>query len=231
MIGNPNFYMRVVLAFIIFQILICCTYHPKEKRLTQFNLTDGQIVRSFYEKKGDTIEFTRLLAGDHQITMQTGQIFLGDYAMTLQRFKETKVYNKRNGLVDSLTQLCLAKGLRSKLYEDRDVMFIQIVPDPGIGNFESLGFLNLRQDVEGEIDNRFKQNRIGEWFAGDMGVGANMLFFVDDWERAITIVKQVLTEENLLDHVLIAKRIVTEENDWNYEIVYPPDFEGPFNSM
>jgi len=31
--------------------------------------------------------------------------------------------------------------------------------------------------------------------------------------------------------VLIAKRIMTPGDDWNYEVVYPVDYEGVFNPL
>ena len=72
---------------------------------------------------------------------------------------------------------------------------------------------------------------MGEWFAGDMGAGANMLFFITDWDKANEAVMEILREENLLDHVLITKRIGISEDDWKYEVVYPLEYEGVFNQM
>jgi hypothetical protein len=44
-------------------------------------------------------------------------------------------------------------------------------------------------------------------------------------------VTEVLKEEDLLDHVLIAKRIMTTKEDWSYEVVFPTEYEGVFNQM
>ena len=96
---------------------------------------------------------------------------------------------------------------------------------------DALGFLNLRQKIEGQIDEKLQINNLGEWFAGDLGAGANMLFFIDDWDKSMGTVIEVLRKENLLDHVLIAKRIMTSAEDWSYEIVYPIEYEGVFNQM
>ena len=133
--------------------------------------------------------------------------------------------------MDSLSVLFQKEGWATKLGKERDVMFIQIVPDSTMSNLESFGFVDLRQSVEDKIDDALKRGNLGEWFAGDMGAGGNMLFFVDDWDSANELVLEVLNEEGLLEHVLIAKRIMIGEGDWNYEIVYPVEFEGIFNSM
>ena len=98
-------------------------------------------------------------------------------------------------------------------------------------NLDVLGFLNLRQKIEDQIDEQLQTKNLGEWFAGDLGAGANMLFFIDDWEKSMRTVIEILREENLLDHVLIAKRIMTSAEDWSYEIVYPIEYEGAFNQM
>lgn len=197
----------------------------------QFNNNSGRITKSFYKKNNDTIEFQRILLNDDDLILQTGQIFLGEYALTHQRFKNVRLFNNDTKAIDSLTTYFLNEGYKSKLADDKDVMFIQIIPDSAMGNLESLGFLNLRQDIEERIDERLKGKNLGEWFAGDMGAGGNMLFFINDWEQATETVNEVLREENLLDHVLVAKRIMTAKDDWNYEIVYPVEYEGVFNQM
>jgi hypothetical protein len=206
-------------------------YRPKEKRLTEFSNNRGRIIKSFYKKDNDTINFQRILINDTDLMLQTGQIFVGEYALTHQRLKNVRHFNNDEKIIDSLTSYFLNEGHKSKLGDDRDVMFIQIVPDSTMGNIESLGFLNLRQDIEERIDERLKKKNLGEWFAGDMGAGGNMLFFINDWDNATKTVNEVLLEENLIEHVLIAKRIMTAKDDWNYEIVYPLEYEGVFNQM
>ena len=114
---------------------------------------------------------------------------------------------------------------------EKDVMFIQIIPDSTMGTFDQLRFLNFRQEIEGQIDEALHRKNLGEWFTGDIGAGANMLFFITDWDKANETVMKILEQENLLDHVLIAKRIGTSEADWNYEVVYPLEYEGIFNQM
>lgn len=223
--------MRYLIIIYGLCILTSCTYRPKEKRLTQFNNNSGQITKSFYKKDNDTIVFQRILINDNDLTLQTGQIFLGEYALTHQRFKNLRHFNNDENIIDSLSNYFLTEGYKSKLGDDKDVMFIQIIPDSIMGNIESLGFLNLRQDIEERIDERLKRGNLGEWFAGDMGAGGNMLFLINDWDKAAETVNEVLQEENLLDHVLIAKRIMTAKDDWNYEIVYPVEYEGIFNQM
>lgn len=220
-----------IITILGFGILTGCTYRPKEKRLTKFKNEDNQILESFYKKTSDTIEFKRILSNGTTLRIQSGQIFLGEYALTYQKFNFVHQLANSDNILDSLRTQFKTDGFVEKILEDRDVMFVQIVPDSTMDNMDALGFLNLRQNIEGKIDDRLQSKNLGEWFAGDMGAGGNMLFFVDDWKRSTETVMEVLKEEGLLDHVLIAKRIMTTKEDWSYEVVYPTGYQGVFNQM
>jgi len=219
--------------FVFLGIITCfsCTYHPKQKRLGESRNSDKLILRTFYKKPNDTIAFRRILASDTEIVLQSGQLSIDEYALTHQRFGSILKFKNIPNVIDSLSLLYEKEGWVPKLGKERDVMFIQIVPDSTMTNLEAFGFVDLRQTVEDKIDEALKRGNLGEWFAGDMGAGGNMLFFIDDWDSATELVLEVLNDEGLLGHVLVTKRIMTGENDWNYEIVYPVEFEGVFNSM
>lgn len=214
-----------------FSLLFSCTYRPKEKRLAKFENKDGEILNSFYKKNSDTIEFKRILKDDSELTIQSGQIYFGEYALTHQKFTSYQRISNEAKIIDSLTVLFAGEGFLAKMTDDKDIMFIQIIPDSTMGTLASLGFMTLRQEVEGKIDDRLQSENLGEWFAGDMGAGGNMLFYINDWNNATKAVVKVLEDEGLLGHVLIAKRIMTAKDDWNYEIVYPLGYEGVFNQM
>jgi hypothetical protein len=219
--------------FVFLGIITCfgCTYRPKQKRLGESRNSDKLILKTFYKRPNDTIAFTRILASDSEIVLQNGQLYRDEYALTHQRFDAVTTFKKRSEIMDSLSMRYEKEGWVAKLGNERDVMFIQIIPDSTMSNLESFGFVDLRQSVEDKIDEVLKRGNLGEWFAGDMGAGGNMLFFIDDWDSATELVLEVLNDEGLLEHVLITKRIMTGEDDWNYEIVYPVEFEGIFNSM
>jgi hypothetical protein len=179
----------------------------------------------------DTIEFRRILTNDSGLILQTGQVFLGEYALTHQRFKGVKELKNEKATLDSLEVSFVNQEFATKMTTEKDVMFIQIIPDSTMGTVDQLRFLNFRQEIEQQIDEALQSKNLGEWFAGDMGAGANMLFFITDWAKANETVMEILEQENLLDHVLITKRIGTSEADWNYEVVYPLEYEGIFNQM
>ncbi|MEM9679987.1 MAG: hypothetical protein AAF901_06655 [Bacteroidota bacterium] len=58
-----------------------------------------------------------------------------------------------------------------------------------------------------------------------------MLFFIDNWDLAIKTVMAELLKEELMNHVIITKRLTIAPGDWTYEIVFPVEYEGTFNQM
>src|SRR5690606_15058300 len=130
---------------------------------------DNQILESFYKKTSDTIEFKRILSNGTTLRIQSGQIFLGEDALTYQKFNFVHQLANSDNILDSLRTQFKTDGFVEKILEDRDVMFVQIVPDSTMDNMDALGFLNLRQNIEGKIDDRLQSKNLGEWFAGDMG--------------------------------------------------------------
>jgi len=58
-----------------------------------------------------------------------------------------------------------------------------------------------------------------------------MLFEVKEWNKSIKLLMEVLSNENLLENSLIMKRLNTAKDDWNYEIIYPIEYDGIFNQM
>ena len=86
--------------------------------------------------------------------------------------------------------------------------------------------------MEEKIHEKLESNGLGEWIADDLGPGgANMLTKVTEWEKSIQLILDILNQENLLYKGLLVKRMITAEDDWNYEIIYPIDYDGEFNQM
>ena len=50
----------------------------------------------------DTIEFRRILTNASGLILQTGQVFLGGYALAHQRFKGVKEFKNEKATLDSL---------------------------------------------------------------------------------------------------------------------------------
>ena len=209
-----------------------CTYKPKDKLLSDFKNNDSRIVNTFYKIDHDTIFFERLLSNNSELILQSGKVFRDKNYHTSQALNSTKRLTLTNAIVDSLTAHFTSQGLSTQIGgESQRVLFVQIVPDTVMGTIDVFRFLNLRHQVEDEIDKSLRNKMLGEWVAGDLGAGANMLFHVNDWNRATELVLEILKEEELIDHVLVTKMIMISEEEWNYEIIYPVEYQGIFNSM
>lgn len=219
-------YLLIIIFGLLLVVVSCSQRHPGKK-------AEGKkaiVFESFYKKLQDTIEFRRFSVNMFEVEVQHGRVFPGYFGLAYQMFTDRYNLVNKGKIVDSLAIRFKKNGFVQKIAEGRDVMFVQLISD-SLSNFEVLNLLSLRHKIEDRIDNKLKEEKSGEWFAGDMGAGANMLFYVDNWDRAIQIVNKILIEENMLGDVLIAKRVMISQEDWMYEIVYPEDYQGVFNSM
>ncbi len=80
------------------------------------------------------------------------------------------------------------------------IVFVQIQP---AGFSDETQLLDKRQEIEQKLTNTLETEKIGEWFAGDIGPGGgNMLFTVNDLEKSMQTIIKVLNETNLDKRVL-----------------------------
>jgi hypothetical protein len=181
---------------------------------------------SFYKNDSDTIEFVRIVKDSSNVRQITGTISFDSNYNTCQKIIQIK--NIQTNEMEKIESELLEKGYRSKFDNKKNLMFIQIRPK----DLNDLKVLDLRHKMETKIESRLSKNGIGEWVAGDLGPGgANMLFEVSDWDNAFQIVIELLNSEGLINNCLISKRLYTADDDWNYEVVYPTDYNGIFNQM
>ena len=219
--------MKSILRILIILFISGCSYKPTNKPLKDFQGHELQILSSLYKIQNDTIKFLRVVNEGNKDFIMTGIVWTDEKAIDHQRFDSTVLTID----IDSIVTDYESQAYTSILSTERDVMFIQIIPDSSMSSLDALGFLNYRQVMEERIDLALKQKKLGEWFAGDLGAGANMLFFVDHWNEALSTVILELEKEGLVGNTLISKRLYIADDDWMHEVVFPVDYEGVFNSM
>src|SRR6478735_7267423 len=112
--------MRYIII-VILGLLTSCNYRPKEKRLAKFQNDDGEILESFYKKTTDTIEFRRIVSDRSIFKLQSGKIFLGDYALTHQSLTVDGQWGNSDGVLDSLRIQFKSDGFAEKILDERDV--------------------------------------------------------------------------------------------------------------
>jgi hypothetical protein len=59
----------------------------------------------------------------------------------------------------------------------------------------------------------------------------NMLYEVSSSAAALPVVVRMLEEHQAQGRARIARRLMTAADDWCYEVVYPVDYTGEFNSL
>ena len=92
--------------------------------------------------------------------------------------------------------------------------------------------MRKRQDVEDKINSIFESEKLGEWFAGDMGPGGgNILYDVYQVDDAMQAILGVLKQSKLEGSTLIGRRVLLSDQDWFYEVIYPSNYTGGFNTM
>ena len=107
--------------------------------------------------------------------------------------------------------------------------FFQIKP----GNFKSdMQLLDIRQKVEIELTKAIEKKNSGEWFASDNGPGGgNILFSVKDIKETINAAKTIIYSRNLENDILIGRRVNIADDEWFYEVIFPQNYSGEFNTQ
>ena len=184
-------------------------------------------ISSFYKKENDEeIKFFRITKDSSNFRQIEGKISLNKDYNTLQEIKTNTIISGTE--IDSIKAKLKSENYRENFDNISKVIFVQIQPK----SENDLKVLDLRHSIEGKIHQELNSNKLGEWIAGDLGPGgANMLFDVNNWNKSFEIIMKVLNNENLLEKSLILKRLNTAEDDWNYDIIYPIDYDGVFNQM
>jgi len=200
------------------------------------NQTDGQTnstlladkeIFSLYEKTDSIIYVARAL------TTGNDKFYLYLYELNISTPEGAK---QTFDLVQQLTQQELDNRkteLQSKYnwipFKGNEVLFVQIRPT---GFKDEMELLDKRQEIEDKLSKALENKKLGEWFAGDLGPGGgNMLYTVTDIDKSLQIILDVLQQNKLDKNVLIGRRVLVEKDDWFYEVIYPIEYSGDFNTM
>jgi hypothetical protein len=114
-------------------------------------------------------------------------------------------------------------------FKGSNILFVQMQ----ITGFKNeMELLDKRQEIEVKLTSKLESKKLGEWSASDLGPGgSNMLFSVTNVENALDTIIQLLKQNNLDKNVLIGRRILINNDEWFYEVIYPTKYSGDFNTM
>jgi len=217
------------LGLLTFLGLTSCNQNSNKQTDGQTNstlLADKEIF-SLYEKTDSIIYVARAL------TTGNDKFYLYLYELNISTPEGAK---QTFDLVQQLTQQELDNRkteLQSKYnwipFKGNEVLFVQIRPT---GFKDEMELLDKRQEIEDKLSKALENKKLGEWFAGDLGPGGgNMLYTVTDIDKSLQIILDVLQQNKLDKNVLIGRRVLVEKDDWFYEVIYPKEYSGDFNTM
>jgi hypothetical protein len=184
----------------------------------------GSEVWTVYSKKGVIYSIKRLLKVD------AGYLLLSYDIDASKPEQATQTLNSRQASKTALdVKTFLDNGYDWQPFKETPLLFVQI---EGKAFKDDMAELRMRQEIEPNLKDTLESNGFGTWVAGDFGAGGiNMLFEVNNVERAIPVIHQVLLHYKLAGHAVIGRRIYTSANDWYYEVLYPIGFTGDFLTM
>lgn len=201
---------------------------PENKQISKANLTvmhNNQELWTMYSKADSIFHVKRLVSTDTGYLLLTYDIntsepeaayqtFIGKELIAGNSLKKTKAENASFNWTPFRSTLTL---------------FVQLQP---VAFKDEMAALEKRQQIEQLIDNGLKSQHSGSWIAGDLGPGgANMLFEVQNIDKANEVIQTILSKNGLDKTTVIGRRIKTAENDWFYEVVYPINYSGKFVTM
>lgn len=220
---------KIAFGLLFFFGLTSCnqTSNKQNNRKTKPALLVNKETFTLYKKTGSVINVARALtiANDtFDLNLYHINISKPEYAQQLfasvQRLTKQEIDKKKAELLTSYT------WIPSK---NEEVLFVQLQAS---GFKDELQLLEKRQEIEGKLSEALENNKQGEWMAGDLGPGgANMLYTVTDVGKSLQTVMAVLQQNDLEKKVIVGRRVSQDKAEWFYEVIYPTNYSGPFNTM
>ncbi|MDR6240080.1 hypothetical protein [Aureibacter tunicatorum] len=208
---------------ILLILLMACNDADKAYYLKPVDLA---YLETVYRNDFDTVNYVRFFENEEGIHKLSGVIRFTEDFLSLQSVSSRRLIAKDS--LSSTIDLHLNNGYRKEFDNEEKVMFIQL--QISTNSLESA--YEFREQIGERLVGFIEYQNLGSWMAEDFGAGGlNCLFVVNDWDKAQRDIIRFLNGEKLLDKVLIAKRLYVSDENWQYEVVYPANFSGAFNSM
>ena len=186
-----------------------------------------------YRLAGDTLHVARLLKTAKQYEFHRSVIVEGPE--TQQQGDIPIRVVPQDSLVAVQAQLQVNYQWRPFKSHNPEVLFVQVDPSREHQKetlLSIMAIMNERGSIEDAIDEDLQSRHLGQWSAGDLGPGGmNMLFDVTSATKALPVVVKALETKQAQSRARVARRLMTAPDDWRYEVVYPTDYSGAFNSM
>lgn len=182
-------------------------------------------IWTFYSKSDTVYHVKRLVSSD------SGQLLLTYDINTSQPEAAHQTFISKQTINESELQKIKSESSSFNWtpFRATPTLFVQIQPS---AFKDEMAAFDKRQQIEQLIDNELKSKNFGEWIAGDLGTGgANMLFEVQDIDKAKAVIQTILSKNGLDKATIIGRRVNIAADDWFYEVIYPLDYNGEFLTM
>ncbi|MEI8046689.1 MAG: hypothetical protein WCI92_04870 [Bacteroidota bacterium] len=219
----------VTLVLLAFFNLTSCKQNTEKQTGGKENSTlpANEEIFSLYKRTDNIIYVARALAtGNEKFDLLLYELNISIPEGARQTFTSVQQLTKQE--LDS-KKVDLQINYNWTPFKEKEVLFVQIQP---VGFRDEKQLLDKRQEVEDLLSKALENKELGEWFAGDIGPGGgNILYTIKDIDKSMQIILEVLQQNKLDKNVLIGRRVLVDQDDWFYEVIYPPKFTGEFNTM
>ena len=196
----------------------------KQKELESQNKLEF-IQKSFIKKEHNRI-LTCKIEGDNEVVIQTGEV--GEYVKSVKLNFENDTL--RNNYINQKVNELSEQGYQKVKFDDSVVLFVQIHPPKNKTN-NLLDVFDKYEELQEIFDKPIYERHIGYFATSDLGAGVNLLYNIWDEKKGVDVIMEVINSNQLAEQTIIAKRIYKTEQDWDYQIIYPKNFNGIFNSL
>ncbi len=198
------------MKYIIFSLLILISTLAFTQK-SSFKLLDSKYS---YNSTESTTTFKRLILLNDKKYYIEGQISFDDEGRTIQKIIKYK------------------KNASDKTIEYKDYT-------PMLDGFDKMAFIQFLNADENQDKIKLVESRIikelERTFAAtsnaelDFGNGVAIVeYFINNSNSTFQIIYNILKEEKMIDNVLIGQRVYMDGDDYNFEILYPLNYEGTF---
>lgn len=219
----------VAVGFLSLLTLVGCNQISNMKSNSPPNLRHLADIEAFtlYKKVDEKIHVARALSiGNDKFDLYLYELNTSVPEGSKQSFVSVQQMTKQE--LDN-KKAALQIDYNWKPFIGNKVLFVQIMPS---GFKNEIELLEKRHEIEEKLGNGLESNGLGEWIAGDLGPGGgNMLFTVEDFDKSMDLILEVLRQNELDDKVRIGRRVRIDKNDWFYEVIHPKKYSGDFNTM
>lgn len=169
---------------------------------------------------------TYAIAGDNEMRISQGEVGKSSETMEISFEDEPTHQAYLNQLLAELFE----QGYQETKYDDLTLLFVQTHPRAALAQDNNLLVVfNEFKSLQNVFDEPIYEKHLGNYAASDVGMGFNLFYNFWDESKGLEAIVKVIESNNLEKQSMVAKRIYKSEDDWDYQVIYPRNFQGTFD--